>query len=346
MQGLSEGFLESKSFSYVAAAIALLVAVLLILLIIRIAFGRRLRLPRNGRARQPRLGVVDAFDLDRQRQLVIVRRDNVEHLLMIGGPNDLVIESEIVRADGRDIREGRIRDKDLREKELREAPAIPAGVPWSAPADAPVSRSALRKMPFPSAAEPETGMMAISPFEEPLPPPAPTVVSAVPRPPVFPMPARRAPTSPAANPPGPRIPSREPLRSDPGQKLESGGGSAKGGARAPLATPFLRSSTQRQGQGPDIKPARPSSSAADAPPPATLASHSFPGFDDLAPPSKVHVESESDLSAAPVVEVGVSARSTLAEESVALEVSTGGPAPSQVDTLEEEMAKLLGRGPG
>ena len=54
--------------------------------------------PRGGRARQPRLGIVDAFDLDRQRQLVIVRRDHVEHLLMIGGPNDVVVESNIVRA--------------------------------------------------------------------------------------------------------------------------------------------------------------------------------------------------------------------------------------------------------
>ncbi|UDL96601.1 flagellar biosynthetic protein FliO [Lichenihabitans sp. PAMC28606] len=51
----------------------------------------------GGRTRQPRLGVVDAFDLDRQRQLVLVRRDNVEHLLMIGGPNDIVIETSIVR---------------------------------------------------------------------------------------------------------------------------------------------------------------------------------------------------------------------------------------------------------
>ena len=36
-------------------------------------------------------------NLDGQRQLVIVRRDNVEHLLMIGGPNDVVVESQILR---------------------------------------------------------------------------------------------------------------------------------------------------------------------------------------------------------------------------------------------------------
>lgn len=48
--------------------------------------------------RRPRLGVVDTFSIDRQRQLVIVRRDNIEHLIMIGGTSDLLIESNIVRA--------------------------------------------------------------------------------------------------------------------------------------------------------------------------------------------------------------------------------------------------------
>src|SRR4051812_44312357 len=62
------------------------------------AFGRGIRAAAPRGARQPRLGIVDAFDLDRHRQLVLVRRDNVEHLIMIGGPNDLLIEEAIVRA--------------------------------------------------------------------------------------------------------------------------------------------------------------------------------------------------------------------------------------------------------
>lgn len=60
-------------------------------------FAHRLRYSGLVRNRIPRLGLVDIFSLDRQRQLIIVRRDNVEHLLMIGGPNDLVIESQIIR---------------------------------------------------------------------------------------------------------------------------------------------------------------------------------------------------------------------------------------------------------
>jgi len=52
----------------------------------------------NNRVRQPRLGIVDTFQLDRQRQLVIIRRDTVEHLLLLGGTNDIVVESNIVRS--------------------------------------------------------------------------------------------------------------------------------------------------------------------------------------------------------------------------------------------------------
>lgn len=50
---------------------------------------------RGGRNRQPRLQVLDAAAVDARRRLVLVRRDNVEHLIMIGGPTDIVIESGI-----------------------------------------------------------------------------------------------------------------------------------------------------------------------------------------------------------------------------------------------------------
>jgi flagellar protein FliO/FliZ len=64
--------------------------------------GGKLRSKNQGnRARQPRLGIVDIYDMDRQRQLILLRRDNVEHLVMIGGPNDVVVETMIVRAGSR-----------------------------------------------------------------------------------------------------------------------------------------------------------------------------------------------------------------------------------------------------
>jgi flagellar protein FliO/FliZ len=51
-----------------------------------------------GRGRQPRLGVIESAAVDGRRRLVIIRRDNVEHLVMIGGPSDVVVETNIVRA--------------------------------------------------------------------------------------------------------------------------------------------------------------------------------------------------------------------------------------------------------
>ncbi|MBX8811038.1 flagellar biosynthetic protein FliO [Pseudochrobactrum algeriensis] len=45
----------------------------------------------------PRLTVTDAAAVDGQRRLVLVRRDDVEHLILIGGPSDIVIEQNITR---------------------------------------------------------------------------------------------------------------------------------------------------------------------------------------------------------------------------------------------------------
>jgi flagellar protein FliO/FliZ len=50
------------------------------------------------RARQPRLAVVDHASVDSRRRLILVRRDNIEHLVLIGGPTDVVVEANIVRA--------------------------------------------------------------------------------------------------------------------------------------------------------------------------------------------------------------------------------------------------------
>ena len=50
------------------------------------------------RGRQPRLAVIDHASVDARRRLILIRRDNVEHLLLIGGPTDVVVEPNIVRA--------------------------------------------------------------------------------------------------------------------------------------------------------------------------------------------------------------------------------------------------------
>src|SRR5580704_17964469 len=50
------------------------------------------------RGRQHRLSVLAWAKVDNRRSLCLVRRDNVEHLLIIGGPTDVVVEANIVRA--------------------------------------------------------------------------------------------------------------------------------------------------------------------------------------------------------------------------------------------------------
>jgi hypothetical protein len=54
---------------------------------------RRFRPARTER----RLVVIDAASVDGLRRLVLVRRDDAEHLLLIGGPTDVVIEPNIGR---------------------------------------------------------------------------------------------------------------------------------------------------------------------------------------------------------------------------------------------------------
>jgi flagellar protein FliO/FliZ len=44
---------------------------------------------------EPRLGVVEQATIDSRRRLVLIRRDDVEHLIMTGGPVDVVIEDRI-----------------------------------------------------------------------------------------------------------------------------------------------------------------------------------------------------------------------------------------------------------
>lgn len=96
MMFLSSIYEDSRAL-LIATYIAIPVVAGLLAFFVWSHFSLRVRTPVGGRSRQPRLGIVDVFDLDRQRQLVLVRRDNVEHLIMIGGPNDVVVETEINR---------------------------------------------------------------------------------------------------------------------------------------------------------------------------------------------------------------------------------------------------------
>jgi Flagellar biosynthesis protein, FliO len=72
---------------YIVAA--LLVAALLLFVLMRVLGG-------SVRGRKgSRLGISEYYEIDKTRRLVIVRRDESEHLVLIGGNQDLVIETDI-----------------------------------------------------------------------------------------------------------------------------------------------------------------------------------------------------------------------------------------------------------
>ncbi|MCA3560486.1 MAG: flagellar biosynthetic protein FliO [Aestuariivirga sp.] len=73
----------------------ILAAAILMILIILLAVWRNFSPRVAGGRRGQRLGISEYYNVDRDRRLVLVRRDNVEHLILIGGPQDLVIEGGI-----------------------------------------------------------------------------------------------------------------------------------------------------------------------------------------------------------------------------------------------------------
>src|SRR5579859_7832354 len=86
-----------QQLQFLFAFVAVLALIGVVAWLIRRFASNRLGANTN-RGRMPRLAVIDAAAVDGRRRLVLVRRDNIEHLLMIGGPTDIVVEPNIVRA--------------------------------------------------------------------------------------------------------------------------------------------------------------------------------------------------------------------------------------------------------
>lgn len=77
-----------------AQAIAALVGVLVLLWIVVFMLKRYTNGGTSGRwGRSKRLGLVEVLPLDGKRRLVLVRRDDQEHLMLIGGERDLVVST-------------------------------------------------------------------------------------------------------------------------------------------------------------------------------------------------------------------------------------------------------------
>ncbi len=83
----------ARAVLWTVVALIVLVIVLVIVRLIRsMTFGTFVA---GGRNRKTRLAVMDATAIDSHRRLVLVRRDDIEHLLLIGGPTDVVVERDI-----------------------------------------------------------------------------------------------------------------------------------------------------------------------------------------------------------------------------------------------------------
>jgi flagellar protein FliO/FliZ len=79
---------------------------------------------RNGQGfarREKRLGVMETASVDQKRKLLLVRRDDVEHLIMIGGPVDMLVETGI---KGRPHLEPPLEDVIIARSETRPAPDV------------------------------------------------------------------------------------------------------------------------------------------------------------------------------------------------------------------------------
>jgi hypothetical protein len=166
------------------------------------------------RGRMPRLAVIDAAAVDGRRRLVLVRRDNVEHLLMIGGPTDIVVEPNIVRAvAGRD----QLPQRPGSAEPPRLAP-MPEAVGWS---DEP-ARPELLDHPEPQMPEPPPRPSRPS-FADEVRRPAPTLAERRSEPlagfaiePVAPRPERE----PRPEPVPPRVARNEPMMPRPPRHSE------------------------------------------------------------------------------------------------------------------------------
>src|ERR1700712_3718000 len=144
----------SQTLLFFFSFVAVLALIGLAAWLVRRFAGNRLGANTN-RGRMPRLAVIDAAAVDGGRRLVLVRRDNIEHLLMIGGPTDIVVEPNIVRAmPGRDQMPPR--QPAGAEPQARNPLSDHSGN-WPESGGAPARRPAARYRPIPSTGPKATG---------------------------------------------------------------------------------------------------------------------------------------------------------------------------------------------
>lgn len=209
---MMDDFIGTYGNNLIVAVVGVGVALLALAIILWIIRRRGGSSPfiRGGKNRQPRLQVLDATAVDARRRLVLVRRDNVEHLVMIGGPTDVVIESGIgaipILKDVRDPQDAMLQSLSSeraiasnrqraiapeREQEARPAPTMTASSPAPQPEVKPATPVAQ-----PSSVAAQAQAPAPTPPSTAASRPAAAPASAAPRP--QPAPAHQPAPAPAA----------------------------------------------------------------------------------------------------------------------------------------------------
>ena len=251
----------------------------------------------TNRGRLPRLAVIDAAAVDGRRRLVLIRRDNVEHLLMIGGPTDIVVEPNIIRAAARgdqlpqrpagaeppprialpeagwaaDSEGARTNGFDHPEPQMPEPPLRPARPSFADEVRRTASALSERRgdpltgfspESLGGRAEPKAEAPRMEPRSEPMPPRMPRSEPLIPRPPRQSEPSKSPPVRAAeraAAPPPPPPPSPPPAQAA-DQNLAEMAQRLEAALRRPAGTPA---------EAPPVAPEPPPLRAARSEPPVT-----------------------------------------------------------------------------
>jgi len=284
----------------------------------------------TSRGRMPRLAVIDAAAVDGRRRLVLVRRDNIEHLIMIGGPADVVVETNIVRAMP-------ARDQIPLRPGAAEPPRI-APLPDTAfevePARIEMFDHAEPAMPEPPPRPQRPSFADEARRRAPMPPPPPPMERSDPLAgfaPESPMPmGGRA--EPRAEPLPPRMPRGEPMpRSEAIPRSERGEPMMPRPSRPaepPKAPPPVR---ERAAAPPPPPP----------PPPPPAASSADQNLAEMAQRLEAALRRPSGDNVAPPVQP--EAPPAPPPRPSRIEAPAPAPPKTSFENLEDEMASLLGR---
>ncbi len=283
----------------------------------------------GARGRAPRLAVIEAGAVDGRRKLVLIRRDNTEHLIMIGGPSDIVIEANIVR--GQSAREGASSRNSSAAEALPRAVPVADEIAWPLqpePAQRP-TRAASR----PAALE-DSNTWSLQPEQSPPQPAAPKRSRASDTLAGLAAELNVRPAEPAAPPPPPAAPRPAPAVEAP---------RAAKPAPAPAVAPSASADQNLADMASRLEAAlkRPPATPAPAPRPATPS-----------PAARIAPAVGATLPAAPeTAPVTAPPIAEKAPEPVTAPVAAPAPdkpaAPDNMfGSIEEEMANLLGRPAG